>query len=389
MFVTTLLAQVVYSFASSHPSAVHIAMVRRRRASTEPDTDKAKGKAKAKHRTGQTAGTDRCKAGKGSKGRSKQPAGKTGEVMDKAEGRKSATAQSTLKRPAAAAAKRLKHETNTVKGDQRSNMHDEDMSVRPAAKRLKLDMPDRLEDDPLLVRCTRCKCYTPRTKCQVDSKHNATFKCNVCNSKMVSLNRTFGRWPIEDFSDLDDEEQRLFYMDIKAMKGRDLKTFVKEKFSNFYKKLDEEIHLHAWEDRRANSKGNFIVTSQGRIQFYKERPKGPEKTRWNKAKRALEVATTAPVHNMIAAKKALSAIGDTFEVMHGLFKTLGYHVLGQWGVNAFNALRHVHTCAEATIESKGMQVFPYPFKCMKPKLRAAKKAIKALKACCLKPEALH
>ena len=92
---------------------------------------------------------------------------------------------------------------------------------------------------------------------------------------------------------------------------------------------------------------------------------------------------------MIAAKKALSAIGDTFEVMHGLFKTLGYYVLGQWGVNAFNALRHVHTCAEATIESKGMQVFPYPFKCMKPKLKAAKKAIKALKACCLKPEALH
>ena len=82
---------------------------------------------------------------------------------------------------------------------------------------------------------------------------------------MVSLHRTFGRWPIEDFIGLDGEEQRLFYLEIKAKKGRDLKTFVKEKFSNFYKKLDEEIHLHAWEDRRANSKGNFIVTSQGRI----------------------------------------------------------------------------------------------------------------------------
>ena len=64
--------------------------------------------------------------------------------------------------------------------------------------------------------------------------------------------------------------------------------------------------------------------------------------------------------------------------MHWINKVIGYNVLGQWGVDAFNGLRHVHTCAEATIVSRGYIVFPYTLQCMKPKLKAAKEAIKAL-----------
>ena len=75
---------------------------------------------------------------------------------------------------------------------------------------------------------------------------------------------------------------------------------------------------------------------------------------------------------------ALSAIGRTFKVMHWINKVIGYHVLGQWGVDAFNGLRHVHTCAEATIQSRGYIAFPYTRDCRNTKLKAAKKAIKAL-----------
>ena len=40
-----------------------------------------------------------------------------------------------------------------------------------------------------LVLCSRCNCMEQRNKCQIDAKN--TFKCNTCNSKMVSLYRTY------------------------------------------------------------------------------------------------------------------------------------------------------------------------------------------------------
>ena len=86
------------------------------------EIDPKDGKENAKHRTGQAAGTDRCTAGKGSKGKGKQPAGKTGEIIE------SATAQSTWKGPAAAAdspaGKRFNY--GTVKGDEMSTLHNDD-----------------------------------------------------------------------------------------------------------------------------------------------------------------------------------------------------------------------------------------------------------------------
>ena len=81
---------------------------------------------------------------------------------------------------------------------------------------------------------------------------------------------------------------------------------------------------------------------------------------------------------MAAAFRALQRIGRTFDVMHGCFEVVGYQVLGQWGVDVYNGLRHVHTCAEATIESKGDVIFPYQGKCIYPKFIAAVQANKLL-----------
>ena len=82
-----------------------------------------------------------------------------------------------------------------------------------------------------LVSCTRCKEMVPKTRCQVDSKTKGaqTFKCNACNSKMVSLHRNFGAWPTEEFKSWDEEEKAKFYAEIKDMKGRDMINCVEEK----------------------------------------------------------------------------------------------------------------------------------------------------------------
>ena len=267
-------------------------------------------------------------------------------------------------------AKRLKLATNLVVADDRNSKPD-----------------DNIDREDELVRCVRCKCEVPRNKCQVAYQRSKTFKCNVCNCNMVRLSRALGHWPIEAFKGWNEEEKRLFYVEIKAMKGRDmLLTFLKEKFSKFGRKMDElaeqiqiDRKIEGQIDERIR-KGTFVVRSDGQIKFYKENPKSPARARRRRAKSALEAAKTAPLNlnNMIAARKALDAIGRTFQWMHRLNKVMGFQVLGQWGVDAFNGLRHVHICAEATIQSRGYIVFPYTRDCRNTKLKAAKKASEAL-----------
>ena len=60
--------------------------------------------------------------------------------------------------------------------------------------------------------------------------------------------------------------------------------------------------------------------------------------------------------------------------MQEVYGRVAYQVLGQRGVGAYNGLMHVHTCAEATIESKGDIVFPYRAKGIFRRLKAAVQA---------------
>ena len=54
-------------------------------------------------------------------------------------------------------------------------------------------------------------------------KQPPTYKCAVCNSRHVTLNRQFGTWPLEEFTYLSDEEQSIFYKSV-AERGADHKT---------------------------------------------------------------------------------------------------------------------------------------------------------------------
>ena len=84
---------------------------------------------------------------------------------------------------------------------------------------------------------------------------------------------------------------------------------------------------------------------------------------------------TTKVTEVRKAKRALERIAPTFDVLHEIYGKL----LGPWGGDAYNSLRHVHTCAEATIASKGAVVFPYRKKCIFPRLTAGVQAKKELK----------
>ena len=172
------------------------------------------------------------------------------------------------------AAKRLKLDTNTVVADDRKSKPE--------------DNSDRLQDEPLMVRCTRCKCDVPRNKCQALSQRAKKFKCNVCNCNMVRLNRAFGHWPVEAFKGSTEEEKRLFYVELKAMKGRDLLTFVKERFPKIGRMMDElaeQIQIDRTIERQIDErvrKGKFVLESSGRIRFT-----WPAQVRRQRAKRAL------------------------------------------------------------------------------------------------------
>ena len=78
-----------------------------------------------------------------------------------------------------------------------------------------------------LVRSTHCqmtlpildvvcnKCGETVDPCGVGvrlvSKTHPSFICRVCNSKQAMLSQTFGRWPIDEFRELDAQEQRDFW----------------------------------------------------------------------------------------------------------------------------------------------------------------------------------
>ena len=61
--------------------------------------------------------------------------------------------------------------------------------------------------------CTHCR--RPLDLSQrghiIAREHPPTYKCAVCNSRHVTLNRQFGTWPLEEFTYLSDEEQSFFY----------------------------------------------------------------------------------------------------------------------------------------------------------------------------------
>lgn len=261
-----------------------------------------------------------------------------------------------------------------------------------------------------LVLCSRCNCMEQRNKCQIDAKN--TFKCNTCNSKMVSLYRTYGSWPTEEFKSLDKEAQDQFYQSIKNVKGKKMQQYVEESLQKrmsdykdeyneyeyhplgYYERLgydtqaiqehctDKREHKYLGMTYRVNiDKGREgqlnerVRTSEVMVKPAKGSGKGsgkgggkgkqvqkpPKKTAEEKKEEAEEKKEEQrKTKNLQAAKGALAKTDDVYTKIHGLVATdCKIQQVGQWVVDACSKLKELRDCAELTIHSDGDSSFPY------------------------------
>lgn len=64
--------------------------------------------------------------------------------------------------------------------------------------------------------CSKCMCETDPSRAQIKSVSKGTrWICNICNSRTTMLSRTFGRWPVPEFSELTQEDQVSFWQELR------------------------------------------------------------------------------------------------------------------------------------------------------------------------------
>ena len=65
--------------------------------------------------------------------------------------------------------------------------------------------------------CNKCLTEVEPFRAQIKGKTSAPsamrWLCNSCNSKLASLSRSFGKWPIPEFLELTEEQQKSFWKD--------------------------------------------------------------------------------------------------------------------------------------------------------------------------------
>ena len=78
-----------------------------------------------------------------------------------------------------------------------------------------LEVPTMARQDKKIF-CSKCKTEVDPLRAQITGKSSGSWRCNVCNTRIVQLNRAFGEWPPAEFHLLSDTEQSDFYKKVKA-----------------------------------------------------------------------------------------------------------------------------------------------------------------------------
>jgi hypothetical protein len=93
--------------------------------------------------------------------------------------------------------------------------------------------PDAPTVDDFAVRCMRCDkvCDPFKSRLIAKKAEEPKYQCPVCNSRFVTLNRMFGRWPLDDFRKLSREEQTTFYASIADKESNEIKELVVDTFT--------------------------------------------------------------------------------------------------------------------------------------------------------------
>jgi len=110
--------------------------------------------------------------------------------------------------------------------------------------------------------CAKCGSEVDPFRAQIKKKArpSLTWICNVCNSRMASLCRHFGRWPVAEFQELSKEEQDAFYRDIR-LDDMNLKQIESTLLDRVTKKRSDSVEasvsgewlpLSVWQSRGFN-----------------------------------------------------------------------------------------------------------------------------------------
>jgi len=64
------------------------------------------------------------------------------------------------------------------------------------------------------VFCCTCGQMCKIDKCRIKDKSKGTFRCDTCKCRVVQLYRDYGKWPVDEFKQFNEEEQQTFYSSI-------------------------------------------------------------------------------------------------------------------------------------------------------------------------------
>ena len=106
------------------------------------------------------------------------------------------------------------------------------------------------------VWCSWCGSHLPIMRCRAKSSNK--FQCKVCATKCTQLSRVCGSWPVTDFKELPDDQQKSFFKSIagKGMSG--IKGIVEDLLQRIEKKEDtfceggKFLPLSVWERKGFN-----------------------------------------------------------------------------------------------------------------------------------------
>jgi hypothetical protein len=116
-----------------------------------------------------------------------------------------------------------------------------------------LVLPNACDENPL---CVKCKKPVDVLKCRLLNKQATAYKCPACNTKHAGLSRRFGKWPIDEFKDLTEDEQSEFWAD------------ANNSSKNLDKQVEKVLEKRYMEERRATEEGAYLPLSVYATQGY-------------------------------------------------------------------------------------------------------------------------
>ena len=148
----------------------------------------------------------------------------------------------------------------TVSDDNGAEMQDLDSLVlaEDASPSERMIMPHPKFESPSVF-CSTCGNQVTLMKCRLLSKRAGTWRCDVCQCRIVQLHRGVGEWPPKQWANISPEDQKEFMASLHDRRGPACvvaaKEFLKkyEQHETYYEFSGEYLPLSVWKVRGFDS----------------------------------------------------------------------------------------------------------------------------------------